>query len=178
MKIQKATDSDLPAALAVEQAAFGSNVEGELVRNLLEDPSAQPALSLLAFIDDEPVGHVLFTRLRLDPAPSLKLSILAPLAVVPAKQKQGIGSALVKHGLQVLTRDGTDLVFVLGHIEYYPRLGFKPAGPQGLIAPYPIPEKVADAWMVQELRPGVLGKYKGTVTCADAMDRPEYWRDE
>lgn len=177
MDIREAADSDLAATLAVENAAFGSTVEGELVRNLLNDPSAQPVLSLLAFINNEPVGHVLFTRVWLDSAPSLKLSILAPLAVVPAKQKQGIGKALVKHGLQVLTEGGTDLVFVLGHPEYYPRFGFRPAGIVGFEATYPILEKNAGAWMVQELRPGVIGKYKGKIICADALNRPEYWQE-
>jgi putative acetyltransferase len=69
------------------------------------------------------------------------------------------------------------LVFVLGHPDYYPRHGFEPAGPQGLDAPYPIPAAHEDAWMVLALRPGVIGKLRGRVVCADALDKPEYWRE-
>ena len=68
-------------------------------------------------------------------------------------------------------------MFVLGHPEYYPRYGFVSAGKLGFEATYPIPEKVADAWMVQELQPGIIGKIKGKVLCAKALDAPEYWRE-
>ena len=84
--------------------------------------------------------------------------MLAPLAVVPECQKQGVGGTLVKHGLELLSKSGVDLVFVLGYPEYYTRHGFAPAGVRGFDAPYPIPEKNSDAWMVFELRPGVIGE--------------------
>ena len=73
--------------------------------------------------------------------------------------------------------NGVDLVFVLGHPGYYPRHGFRTAGVLGFDAPYPIPAKDADAWMVQELRPGFIGKIKGPVACAAALDHPEHWRE-
>jgi predicted N-acetyltransferase YhbS len=72
---------------------------------------------------------------------------------------------------------GVELVFVLGHPGYYPRFGFKPAGVLGFEAPYPIPEKHADAWMVRELRAGIIGSVRGKVVCADTLSRPEYWRE-
>jgi putative acetyltransferase len=68
-------------------------------------------------------------------------------------------------------------VFVLGHPEYYPRFGFRPAGALGMDAPYPIPERHADAWMVQALRPGLLGQVRGTVRCADTLNDPRHWRE-
>lgn len=178
MTICQAIPSDLPAALAVERAAFVSEVEAGLVRDLLADPGAQPVVSLLAYRDDKPVGHILFTKVRLEPEAPLKMYILAPLAVVPAAQKQGVGSGLVKRGLRLLTDSGTDLVFVLGHPEYYPRFGFVPAGRLGFDAPYPIPPKNAGAWMVQALRPGIIGKHQGKVVCSDSLNKPEYWRDD
>ena len=70
------------------------------------------------------------------------------------------------------------MVFVLGHMEYYPRYGFTPdAGRLGFSAPYPIPSEFANAWMVQALQPYGLSKAKGKVICADALDRPEHWRE-
>jgi putative acetyltransferase len=176
--VRVATEADLDDVLFVEREAFGEDEEAELVRDLLGDPSAKPLLSLLAYADDAPVGHVLFTSVRLadtDDTPSC--SILAPLAVVPDAQKQGVGGALVRKGLALLAESGVGLVFVLGHPEYYPRHGFQPAGVLGLTAPYPIPEKDAGAWMVQELRPGVLGTVRGTVVVADKLMKPEYWRE-
>jgi putative acetyltransferase len=177
MIIRHAEASDLAAVLAVERAAFGSEEEARLVEELLNDPSARPSISLLAFREDRAVGHILFTRAAVTGAPELSAAILAPLAVVPQEQRQGIGAGLIRHGLQLLAKYGVDLVFVLGYPEYYPRHGFQPAGRLGLAAPYPIPEKNSAAWMVQELRTGVIGQYSGMVVCAKKLDRPEYWRE-
>lgn len=177
MNIRKAFDSDLEDVLAVECAAFGKEDEARLVQNLLQDPSAKPALSLLAFEGNEAVGHILFTKASLEPKTSLAVSLLAPMAVIPEFQKQGIGRQLIEHGLQILREPKVDLVFVLGHPDYYSRHGFRPAGKLGFDPTYPILEKNADAWMVLALRPNIIGKFKGRVVCADALSKPEYWRE-
>ena len=95
----------------------------------------------------------------------------------PKPRRGASGTALIAEGLRILAQDGVDLVFVLGHPGYYPRHGFEPAGRLGLNAPYPIPEIHADAWMVQALRPGLLGTLQGKVVCAQALDSPEHWRE-
>ena len=178
MMIREATRHDLSTVLEVERRAFGNNKEAELVRNLLNDNSASPMLSLLAWKDEQAIGHILFTTVTIVGVKrSLSTSILAPLAVVQEAQAQGVGSALIQEGLRRLTEVNVDLVFVLGHPDYYPRFGFKPAERLGLEAPFPIPMENAGAWMVQELRPGVLGKITGRVQCADTMNRPEFWRE-
>ena len=178
MIIREATGSDLEDVLNVEKEAFGYDKEANLVRDLLSDPSARPLYSLIAFRDDKAVGHILFTSARLENMQEgASLSILAPLAVIPGFQKQGIGGRLIERGLRHLAASGVDLVFVLGHPDYYPRFGFKPAGARGFEAPYPIPEKHADAWMVQELHKGVIGSVSGKVRCADMLDKPEHWRE-
>jgi putative acetyltransferase len=107
----------------------------------------------------------------------IPISFLAPLAVIPKFQRQGIGGSLIKKGLQLLSKSGVELVFVLGHPEYYPRHGFTPAGKLGFETPYPIPEKHANAWMVQALRPGIIGSVSGQVVCCDALSTPELWRE-
>ncbi len=76
-----------------------------------------------------------------------------------------------------MSESGVELVFVLGHPDYYPRHGFKPAGALGFEAPYPIPDKNANAWMVQELRTGAIDSVSGKVICADALNQPEHWRE-
>jgi putative acetyltransferase len=176
MEIWKTSKKDLGDILSIQRSAFQSNEEAVLVKDLLGDPSAEPVVSLLAFDGGRAVGHVLFTQARLEPGTSLSVSILAPLAVVPDFQNRGIGGELIDHGLGILKKAGGDLVFVLGHPQYYQRYGFKPAGKLGFEAPYPIPEKNADAWMVRSLRSGVFGVFSGKVICADKLNKAKYWR--
>lgn len=176
--IREAVGADLNEVLSIERLAFGYDKEADLVRDLLNDKSAKPLYSLLAFIGAKAVGHILFTSARLQGAQNdTSIALLAPLAVLPEFQKQGVGGQLIKSGLQHLADAGVDLVFVLGHPGYYPRYGFKTAGVLGFEAPYSIPEACADAWMVQELRQGVIGSVSGIVKCADMLDKPEHWRE-
>lgn len=178
---RKAQDSDRRAIADVVTAAFGP-AEGpevvELIVDLSADTSAQPVLSLVATTADRVVGHILFSRARLETeGREISAAILAPLGVHPEFQRQGIGGQLVTEGLRQLAEAGVDVVFVLGHPDYYPRFGFAEAGLRGFDAPYPIAPKNAGAWMVQELRPGILETVQGTVRCANAMDEPRYWRE-
>lgn len=179
LQIRTALESDQPAITKIVNAAFGDaegSVITELILNLLNDSTAYPLLSLVATLDEQVVGHILFTKAQIESTQRpVKASILAPLAVHPDHQKQGIGGRLIREGLQQLQAQGIELVFVLGHMSYYPRHGFTPAGIQGFAATYPIPDEVADAWMVQELQSGVIGTVQGQVICADAMNERKYW---
>ncbi len=181
MNIRQSKESDLDALLHVEEEAFGREHGAEiveLVKGLLNDPSAMPLLSLLATHDDKAVGHILFTKAHVSSLyESLSAVILAPLAVMPEAQSQGIGGQLIREGFKRLSDSGVELVFVLGHPDYYPRFGFQPAGALGFEAPYPIPEERVRAWMVRELRPGVIGNMVGKVMCADVLNQPEHWRE-
>ena len=177
LQIREAVETDLNDVQLIERLAFGYDKEAKLVRDLLHDNSAKPVLSLLAFKKDRAVGHILFTTARLSGIQgTASIVILAPLAIVPDAQKQGIGGKLIEQGLELLSKSGVDLVFVLGHPEYYPRYGFKLAGNLGFEAPYPIPDEHAGAWMVQTLRSGVIGTVSGKVICADALNKLEHWR--
>lgn len=177
MEIRQTTDTDINDILYVERVAFNKDKEAELTKSMIFDPTATPRLSLLAYIEGQPAGHILFTAVHLTSNPSVKAQILAPLAVVPKYQKQGVGAALIKEGLTILKKSGVDLVFVLGHPTYYPRSGFVPAGKYGFEAFYPIPEEVANAWMVQPLRLKILGSVSGKVVPCEALQRPEHWRE-
>lgn len=179
--VRKAEESDRRAIADVVTAAFGFAEGPEivvLIADLAADSSAKPVLSLVATLDDRVVGHVLFSRARVETeVRELSAAILAPLAVHPEFQSQGIGGRLVAEGLRLLAEAGVDLVFVLGHPAYYPRFGFVEAGVRGFEAPYPIAAKNAGAWMVLALHPGILGAVQGRVRCANAMDEPRYWRE-
>lgn len=176
LTIRKTTEADRDSIYKVESQAFGYDKEAKLVDCLLDDPTAEPRLSLLALEGDEPVGHILFTAGRIDGS-DLRVSLLAPLSVVPSAQGKGVGGKLIDAGLKLLADMDVELVFVLGHPTYYPKSGFIPAHTYGLKAPYPIPEKHADAWMVQALNGAELGRIQGTVTCAEELDKPEHWRE-
>ncbi len=181
IKIRNTTQDDEPAVWRVHEAAFGPQEGGtvaDLAMALLHDPTARPLTSLLACDGSTPIGHVLFTKVRISGSgKSPSAQILAPLAVMPGRQSRGTGTELVRAGLAVLAESGCELVFVLGHPGYYPRFGFQPAGHLGFAAPYPIPKQNAGAWMVLELAPGTIGTTSGTVRCADSLDEPEHWRE-
>jgi predicted N-acetyltransferase YhbS len=176
--IRASNRQDRAEIRALHLEAFGPQEGPEiagLVEGLFDDPTAAPLLSLVAVEDAAIVGHVLFSRARLGESEGVSARILAPLAVLPGAQGRGIGRQLIQTGLDRLKAAGVDLVFVLGHPGYYPRVGFSPAGVLGLEAPYPIAERNAGAWMVQALTPDTIGLARGRVQCCNALDRPEYW---
>ncbi len=182
MKIRKSIESDKRDIETIHTLAFGEEKGpeiAELVRDLFDDKTAKPQLSLVAVDDHENlIGHILFTKATLTlPDNSASVQLLAPLAVLPDVQKTGIGGLLIEEGLRLLKKEGVDLVFVLGHPEYYPRTGFTPAGVHGFQAPYPIPEEHASAWMVQELVTDIIENVKGTVKCSEVLDMPQHWRE-
>lgn len=180
IRIRETTLSDLNNIMQVEEQAFGYDKEARLTAELLADKSAEPVVSLLAFYREEAVGHILFTRAYFNGRQEQPLMhIMAPLAVKPAYQRQGIGGMLIKAGLQLLEEKGSNLVFVLGHKAYYPRYGFIPRATRlGYPAPYPVPDEFQDYWMVQPVGKTGFDAGKGSIKCSDTLNRPEHWRDE
>ena len=178
--IRVAVDQDRDKVLAVHRSAFGDDegpVIARLVEAMLDDPTGEPILSLVAELNDAIVGHVLFTSVEIEPCKQASARLLAPLAVTCEHHGQGIGSRLVQEGFKRLEEAGVELVFVLGYPDYYSRSGFVPAGVRGFHAPYPILPKNADAWMVHELSPGAIARHEGTVRCSNALDHAEYWQE-
>jgi putative acetyltransferase len=160
LTIRAETTEDYAGVRAVVSAAFGRPNEARLVDRLRETDAFIAALSLVADDGVEIVGHVLFTAIRIrTSAVALPALALAPLAVRPDRQNTGVGSLLVRHGLEVCRRLGHRIVVVVGHSTYYPRFGFLPARAQGLEAPFPVSDA---AFMVCELVPrslrGVCGR--------------------
>jgi putative acetyltransferase len=149
---------DQAGVRAVTVAAFGTPAEADLVEALRA--RARPLVSLVAEEAGAIVGHILFSPVTLPGHPTLALMGLAPMAVAPARQRAGIGSALVRVGLEACRQLPADAVVVLGHPEYYPRFGFASGVRSGLACEYDVP---AEAFMVLELRPGALRGATGTV---------------
>lgn len=180
IRIRETNTNDFNDIMAVEKQAFGYDKEAKLVAELLADKTAEPMVSLLAFHKEEAIGHILFTRAYFDNEEAQPMMhILAPLAVKPEYQRQGIGGMLIRAGLEQLRNMGSNLVFVLGHKEYYPKYGFIPDAAQtGYLPPYPIPEEYSDYWMVQAISPTGFDLGKGKIRCSDELNKPEHWRDD
>jgi putative acetyltransferase len=148
---------DARAIADINDRAFGGADESKLVESIRR--SGYPVISLVAEIDGLPAGHILFSPVTVDvPDPPVAALGLAPMAVLPDYQRQGIGSKLVEAGLNECRRRGCEVVIVLGHTDYYPRFGFRPARLLGLHTEYP---DTGDAFMAIELKAGVLAGRTG-----------------
>ena len=162
VRTEESDDADL--VRSVNMRAFGRPDEAALVDALRGTPGV---VSLVAVAHDRLVGHILFTRVEVDGVrDSIAVAGLAPMAVLPEHQRRGIGSALVRAGLDSCREHGYRAVVVLGHPEFYPRFGFTPAAARGLTCEWPVPP---EAFMTIELEPGALAGARGVVRY-----RPEF----
>jgi len=158
-EIRRERPADRAAVRRLNEGAFGGPEEADLVGRLRDELPSY--LALVAVLEGEVVGHVAFTPVTLDPPrPELDLRGLAPMAVLPGHQRTGIGSALVREGLDACRRDGAEAVVVLGHPGYYPRFGFRRADTFGLRSQFEAPP---EAFMALELVPGSLANARGIV---------------
>lgn len=165
IRIRTEVPLDTAAVRRVNEAAFGRPDEADIVDRLRA--RATRYLGLVADEGDEVVGHIAFTPVTLDGADRPVVAFgLAPMAVDPRRQREGIGSMLVREGLEVCRRAGAEAVVVLGHPDFYPRFGFVPAAPRGIACEYEVP---AEAFMVLELAPGCLLGVHGTARYDPAL---------
>jgi len=142
----------------VNELAFGQRNEADLVDALRV--RARPYISLVASVDGLVVGHICFSPVSIEDVGVFDAMGLAPMAVLPEFQNQGIGSRLVQEGLRKCRDLGHSLVVVLGHPNYYPRFGFVPAHLKGLRSEYNVPN---DTFMVLELNENALAGRRGLV---------------
>ncbi|MBL8207012.1 MAG: N-acetyltransferase [Blastocatellia bacterium] len=157
MFIRPEQPADIPAIHhVVEQAfqeAFGSTAEADLVDNLRANGKA--IISLVAVENDQIVGHILFSEVTLGDAMIIGL---APVAVLPSHQKQGIGALLINEGIHACRNAGYTAMVVLGHPEYYPRFGFVSASRFGIKSEYDVSD---ETFMAMELQPEALANCAG-----------------
>ena len=158
MNIREERPEDAGTVRAVNLAAFETSVEANLVDALRDQ--ARPIVSLVAEDGGAIVGHILFSPVTLVHGPNLPMMGLAPMAVVPERQRTGIGSRLVRAGLEHCRREGVAAVVVVGHATYYPRFGFVPGSRFGLACEYDVPD---DVFLACELRDGALSGVSGIV---------------
>ena len=165
MIIRQSTLADLNAIETIYPLAFPDEELLPLVIDLLADPDV--VLSLVGELEGDVVGHVLFTRCGIDEE-TAGAALLGPLAVTPSHHGLGIGSAMVRAGLEMLRHGGTNIVLVLGDPAFYGRLCFETDSQ--VRPPYALPAEWANAWQSQKL--GDSSK-----TTRGRLAVPAQWRD-
>ncbi len=155
---------DIPAIHALNVAAFGRAAEAQLVDRLRGTPFTTSWVAVQGLLPAAPiVGHLCFSPVAIaqTPAQSPLVLGLAPVAVAPDRQRQGIGTALIRQGLGECDRAGCGAIVVLGDPAYYHRFGFVPAAQFHLQCEYDVP---AEAFMALELQPGAFAGCSGIVS--------------
>lgn len=133
MVIRPEQPGEEQAIAEVVATAFGSPVEADLVRDLRASPGFVPSLALVAVLADQVVGHVMVTGATLqDGEVERSVAMLSPLAVAPAHQGAGIGSALVREVTARADELGEPIVVLEGSPAFYGRLGFEHSAPLGI----------------------------------------------
>jgi putative acetyltransferase len=164
-EIRPSKPGDAEAIESIYPGAFPDEDLLPLVRDLLREPGI--AMSLVAWTVSQIAGHALFTRCSVT-GNDTGIALLGPLAVVPAWQKSGIGTALVKAGVECLKEEGVDRVCVLGDPGYYGRLGFVPE--TRVTPPCKLPPQWRDAWQSKSLD-GIAA------SCSGRLRVPAQWRN-
>ncbi|MBN1882882.1 MAG: N-acetyltransferase [Deltaproteobacteria bacterium] len=166
--IRREEESDRKEVYFLTEQAFRSDEEPRLVDRIRESDDFIHELSLVAIDDDTLVGHIIFSVMTIQTeGEDIPALCLGPVSVVPEYQRRGIGSKLVRHGLAECQRLGYHIIVLVGHPEYYPRFGFRPANERGLSVDGDIPP---DAFMVYEGISGALDGVTGKVVFSPAFD--------
>ncbi len=145
--------ADIAAIRLVIEQAFGQPDEANLVDKLRTN--GKTIVSFVAVENDQIIGHILFSEATID---AVTIIGLAPLAVLPSQQKQGVGTMLANAGIEACRAAGYTAMIVLGHPEYYPRFGFVPASRFGIKSEYDVRDEV---FMAMELQAGALANCAG-----------------
>ncbi|MFX1521000.1 MAG: GNAT family N-acetyltransferase [Promethearchaeota archaeon] len=160
IRIRQEVKEDYKRVYEINKMAFGQENESKLIEKIRRGPNFVPELSLVAEKDNEIVGHILFSKMKIVGESEYETLMLAPLAVIPKLQKQGIGGKLIKKGIEKAIELGFDSIIVVGHKDYYPKFGFQKASKWGVQCPFEVPE---GAFMAIELTEKALENKAGVV---------------
>ena len=138
IEIREEKPGDISAIHELNKLAFEQEQEANIVDELRSNGSAR--LSLVAVVEGRVVGHIMYSPITI--GGTVEGAALGPMAVLPEYQGKGVGSELVRNGNQRLKNDGCPYIIVLGHAQYYPRFGFKPARAHGITCEWNVPDNV------------------------------------
>ena len=162
------TEQEYELIKKVNDLAFNRINEGQLVEKLRNKPCFIRELSLVAKYKEEIIGYALFYPIKIknDSGTCNSLS-LGPVSVLPKYQNKGVGSKLIKTGLEIAGKLGFKAVIVIGHPRFYPRFGFEKASKWRIVSPYPVPE---EAFLAKELVANGLNACDGTIQYPKEFD--------
>ena len=168
--IRKENRNDYSDVYNLNKRAFEEEEEAKLVDLLRKSIAFIPELSLVAIIEGDIVGHILFTKIKIidDKGNENESLALAPMAVSPKNQKKGIGGKLIRKGFEIATKLNYKSVIVLGHDKYYPKFGFEPTTKWEITSPYDVPSNI---FMGIELVNDGLKNVGGMVKYAKEFDK-------
>ena len=144
----------------------------DLSKNLMTTTQTSDIYIFTAVDQGVIVGAIIFTRLRYDGSDQ-SVFVLGPVAVHSQEQSKGVGSALIRHGLDVLQRDGVGLATTYGDPNYYTRFGFIPTSQDDVSAPFSL--QYPEGWMVQSLQGQDIPNLTSNCSCVSAFDNPTFW---
>lgn len=165
-KIRQEVKSDYPVVFDLIEQAFRNEMMSDkkeqfLVERLRKSGGFIPELSLVAVVNQKIVGYILLTKISIETNTESIISLaLAPVAVLPAFQKKGIGGRLIEEAHHIAKESGYESVILLGHENYYPKFGYQPLHHYDLSLPFEAPKENC---MAIELVPDALKNKKGKV---------------
>ena len=176
MNIRHFQKTDLDSILTVIETAF-SDEENKVIMNLVQElhqETSSPSIkSLVAEVDNEMIGYVSFSPIFLKSDSSISGYILAPLAISTEHQKQGIGSSLIKSGIDILTQDGAGVLLVYGDPAFYGRFGFNEEIGRTFTPPYPL--EYPFGWTGMMLNGTTAPEEPIQFECITALSKPDLW---
>ena len=176
ISIRLAQGTDLASIQSVIEAAFAAE-ENKLIRDLSADlfkeTTRPPIKSLVAELGGKLIGYVCYSPVFLKSTYDLSGYILSPLAVFPEYQSQGVGSALINSGMDMLTKDGVGVLLVYGDPGYYQRFGFKEEIGRLFVPPYPLTYPVG--WTGMTLNAITTPDTPTKFECVSALSKPALW---
>jgi len=157
IEIREERPDDVAAVRELNRRAFGQDQESNIVDALRANGAA--LLSLVATLNDRVVGHIMYSAVSV--GGNVKGAVLGPMAVIPERQRQGIGSKLIEAGNQNLKNADCPFIIVVGHANYYPRFGFRPASEHGIKCEWDVPDDVFMLLVLDQVKmEGVSGLAK------------------
>jgi len=176
MNIRLAQETDLDSIQKVIETAF-SEEENKVIINLAQElfrETTGPSIkSLVAEVDNQVIGYVSYSPIFLKSDSSISGYILAPLAVYPEHQQQGVGSNLINDGIDMLTKDGVGVLLIYGAPDYYGRFGFKEEIGLSFVPPYPL--KYPFGWTGMMLNGTSSPNTPMKFDCVAALSKPDLW---
>ncbi len=176
MKIKIAQETNLNSIQKVIETAF-SEGENKVIMNLVAGLSNEttnpPIKSLIAEVDNQVVGYVSYSPIFLRLDANISGYILAPLAISPVHQKQGVGTKLIKSGIDMLVKDGVDVLLVYGDPDYYGRFGFEKENARSFVPPYPL--EYPFGWLGMMLNEIAIPNITVEFECVAALSKPDLW---